>query len=223
MTLIQLLLIGLCAAAGLGALLVGNCLEALLIFMVPIGYYAITKWRKVRKARNEDFLKRKAESEAFWEKERELRAAHNKAYLDGRDREDERRNQYRQYQQNQMSMMHQNAMAQAAAQRQAAMNRPNPFGYMDPRQTYGSDLADNIVNLWAINSMLNQPSAVHAATASPAGPAIVDAPKEPVTTDPIQFHSFVNSSLESSSSSSSYSSDTSSDSFGGSDTSSDSF
>jgi len=221
MTLIQLLLTGVCAAAGLGALLVGNCLEALLIWMVPIGYFAVTKWRTSRKQRNEEFLKRKAESDAFWEKERELRAAHNKAHLDARDREDARRNQYRQYQQQQMDMMHQNAMQQAAAQRQAAMqSQANPFGYMDPRQTYGSDLADNIVNLWAVQSMLNQPTGVHASTISPSGPPITDAPTSSRVDAPAPASSYFN---DSSSSSSSYSSDTSSDSFGGSDTSSDSF
>ena len=126
--------------------------------------------------------------------------------------------QHRVAQLQQMNMMHQNASQASAAQQQAAMQ--SRVGWSDPRSQYGSDLADNIINLWAINSMLNQPTGVHASTISPSGPPVTDTP--PSRVDPIQFHSFVNSGAESTSSSS-YSSDTSSDSFGGSDTSSDSF
>jgi hypothetical protein len=214
MNLIQLLLTGVCAAIGLGALLVGNCLETLLIWMMPIGYFAVTKWRASRKQRNEEFLKRKAESDAFWEKERELRAAKNKAHLDSRDREDARRNQYRQYQQQQMDMMHQNAIQQAAAQRQAAMGNTV---WTDPRASYGSDLADNIVNLWAINSMMQSGTGVTRThyDENTNSVKVQHVPTEQVYRSP--------DPEPSSSSSSSYSSDTSSDSYGGSDTSSDSF
>jgi len=218
MNLIQLLLTGVCAAAGIGALMVGNCLEALLIWMMPIGYFAVTKWRKVREQRIAEMKKRQEESDRFWDKERELRMA-GRVAKDQQEMEQRRLyEQHRAAQMQQMNMMHQNASQAAAAQQQAAMQARQ--GWTDPRASYGSDLADNIINLWAINSMLNQPTGMHASTISASGPAITDTP--PSRVDPIQFHSFVNSGAESTSSSS-YSSDTSSDSFGGSDTSSDSF
>ena len=228
MKLIELLLTALCAAAGIGALSVGNYLEATVICMLPIGYFAVTKARAMRK-------KRREELEEFWKKEQYTfdRWHAQKAVpkeQTAHDRYAERQKQaydrHRAMQRQQMDMMHQNstqAAANALAQQQAAQQSAR-FGWSDPRAQYGNDLADNIINLWAINSMMNQPSAVHAATASPSGPPVTDTP--PSRVDPIQFHSFVNSGSEStssSSSSSSYSSDTSSDSFGGSDTSSDSF
>jgi hypothetical protein len=213
MTLIQLVLTGTCLAAGLGAVMVGNFLEALLLWMMPVGYFAFIRIRAAREQRNAEMKKQQEESDRFWAKERELRRAeHTKSSAEIYER-------HRAAQMQQMNMMHQNASQASAAQQQAAMHARQ--GWTDPRASYGSDLADNIINLWAINSMMNQSSGVHASTISPSGPAVTDTP--PSRVDPIQFHSFVNSGSESSSSSSSYSSDTSSDSFGGSDTSSDSF
>lgn len=219
MRLIELTITAFCVILGFGALFVGNFVEGTILWLLPLGYFAVTKARAMRK-------KRKEELEEFWKKEQYTfdRWHAQKAVpkeQTAHDRYAERQKQaydrHRAMQRQQMDMMHQNSI-QNAAQQQAAMNRQ---GWTDPRASYGNDLADNIINLWAINSMLNQPSAVHAATVSPSGPPVTDTP--PSRVDPIQFHSFVNSGSESTSSSSSYSSDTSSDSFGGSDTSSDSF
>lgn len=211
MKLIELLLTAACAVAGIGALMAGNCLEALLLWLLPVGFFLFVRIRKARKEEADRRAKQQEESDKFWAKERELRTKSDADLY----------NRHRAAQMQQMNMMHQNASQVSAAQQQAAMQSRQ--GWTDPRASYGSDLADNIVNLWAINSMLNQPSGVHASTISPSGPPITDTP--PSRVDPIQFHSFVNSgpSEPSSSSSSSYSSDTSSDSYGGSDTSSDSF
>lgn len=219
MTLIELLIVGCIAGIASAAVIAGNCLEAFLICLLPIGYYVIRKAVNMRKERED--LKRKDEEYAFdrWQAQKRVdREMRSKIESEVYDR-------HRAAQLQQMNMMHQNATQAAAAQQQAAMNARVVGGqsWTDPRASYGSDLADNIINLWAINSMMNQSSAAHASTALQGGSAIVDRPlQEPVKTDPVQFHSFVNSSSESTSSSS-YSSDTSSDSFGGSDTSSDSF
>jgi len=212
MNLIQLVLTGTCLAAGLGAVMVGNFLEALLLWLLPVGYFAFTRFRKIREQRNAERIKQQQESDAFWAKERELRKAeHTKSSAEIYER-------HRAAQMQQMNMMHQNASQASAAQQQAAMQ--SRVGWTDPRASYGSDLADNIINLWAINSMLNQPTGVHASTISASGPAITDAPTSSRVDAPAPASSYFN---DSSSSSSSYSSDTSSDSFGGSDTSSDSF
>ncbi len=229
MRLIELTITAFCVILGFGALFVGNFVEGTILWLLPLGYFAVTKARAMRAQRKAEQAKRQEEADRFWAKERELRKKPQEEYTFDRwnavtSREQQEMEQRRLFEQHrasqlqQMNMMHQNSTQAAAAQQQAAMNRQ---GWTDPRASYGNDLADNIINLWAINSMLNQPSAVHAATVSPSGPAVTDTP--PSRVDPIQFHSFVNSGSESTSSSSSYSSDTSSDSFGGSDTSSDSF
>jgi uncharacterized membrane protein len=209
MRLIELTITAFCVILGFGALFVGNFVEGTILWLLPLGYFAVTKARAMRAQRKAELEKIRQEAEEYSRKRRAMDEAESEQY-----------HRHRAMQLQQMNMMHQNSI-QNAAQQQAAMNRQ---GWSDPRASYGNDLADNIINLWAINSMLNQPSAVHAATVSPSGPAVTDTP--PSRVDPIQFHSFVNSGSEStssSSSSSSYSSDTSSDSFGGSDTSSDSF
>jgi len=187
---------------------------------LPLGYFAVTKARAMRAQRKAEQAKRQEEADKFWAKERELRMQSKEQTAHDRyaERQKQAYDRHRAAQLQQMNMMHQNASQAAAAQQQAAMQ--SRVGWTDPRASYGSDLADNIINLWAINSMMNQPTGVHASTISPSGPPVTDTP--PSRVDPIQFHSFVNSGAESTSSSS-YSSDTSSDSFGGSDTSSDSF
>lgn len=209
MTLIELLLIGLCAAVGLGALLAENCLEALVIWLLPIGYYAIRRALKMREQRKAEQAKRQEESDRFWANERERKA---------RDKQDQQDayNRHRAAQLQHMAMMHQNATRTAAAQQQAAMNN-RVGGWPDPRASYGSDLADNIVNLWAINSMLQSGTGATRTSydENTSSVKVQHVPTEQVYRSP--------DPEPSSYSSSSYSSDTSSDSFGGSDTSSDSF
>lgn len=221
MTLIELFLIGLCAAVGLGALLAENCLEALVIWLLPIGYYAVRRALKMREQRNAEQAKRQEESDRFWAKERELRTkssdpAEQTAHDRYRARQQAAYDRHRAAQLQQMNMMHQNATQTAAAQQQAAMNA-RVGGWPDPRTSYGSDLADNIVNLWAINSMLQSGTGVTRTSydENTSSVKVQHVPTEQVYRSP--------DPEPSSSSSSSYSSDTSSDSFGGSDTSSDSF
>lgn len=208
MKLIELLLTAVCAVAGIGALMAGNCLEALLLWLLPVGFFLFVRIRKARKEEADRRAKQQEESDKFWAKERELRTKSDADLY----------NRHRAAQLQQMNMMHQNASQVSAAQQQAAMQSRQ--GWADPRASYGSDLADNIVNLWAINSMLNQPSGVHASTVSQGGPAVTDTPRQAAVE---KYLSSVQVEDSSSSSSSSYSSDTSSDSYGGSDTSSDSF
>jgi hypothetical protein len=214
MTLIQLVLTGTCLAAGLGAVMVGNFLEALLLWLLPVGYFAFTRFRKIREQRNAERIKQQQESDAFWAKERELRKAeHTKSSAEIYER-------HRAAQMQQMNMMHQNASQASAAQQMAAMQ--SRVGWTDPRASYGSDLADNIINLWAVQSMMSQPTGFHASGLNVTKTSY-DHNTDTVKVENIPVEQIYRSPEPSSSSSSSYSSDTSSDSFGGSDTSSDSF
>jgi hypothetical protein len=80
MKLIELLLTALCAAVGIGALSVGNYLEATVICMLPIGYFAVTKARAIRAQRKAEQAKRQEEADRFWAKERELRKKPQEEY-----------------------------------------------------------------------------------------------------------------------------------------------
>ena len=209
MTLIELLILGVIAGIATAALLAGNCLEALLIFLLPIGFYAIRKGLELRKERKQ---KRQAQEEATQKYYADVRKRHesdSELY-----HKQQAYNRHRAAQLQQMNMMHQNATQAAAAQQQAAMNARQ--GWADPRASYGSDLADNIINLWAINSMMQSGTGVTRThyDENTDSVKVQHVPTEQVYRSP---------DPEPTSSSSSYSSDTSSDSFGGSDTSSDSF
>jgi ribosomal protein L29 len=205
MKLIELLLTAACAVAGIGALMAGNCLEALLLWLLPIGFFLFVRIRKARKEEADRRAKQQEESDKFWAKERELRTKSDADLY----------NRHRAAQMQQMNMMHQNASQVSAAQQQAAMQSRQ--GWTDPRASYGSDLADNIVNLWAINSMVQSGTGVTRThyDENTNSVKVQHVPTEQVYRSP--------DPEPSSSSSSSYSSDTSSDSYGGSDTSSDSF
>ena len=233
MRLIELAITAFCAILGFGALFVGNYIEGILLWILPVGYFLFVRIRKARREEADRRAKQQEESDKFWAKERELRTKvaaplpETHEYVTDRwhaqkkkAADQEAYDRHRAAQMQQMNMMHQNASQVSAAQQQAAMQSRQ--GWTDPRASYGSDLADNIINLWALNSMMNQPSGVHASTISPSGPPITDAPTSSRVDAPT-VSSYFNDSSSSSSSSSSYSSDTSSDSFGGSDTSSDSF
>lgn len=205
MTLIELLVIGCITGVASAAVMAGNWLEALLIFLLPVAFYAIRSWLDRREQRNAERAKQQEESDKFWAKERELRTKSDADLY----------NRHRAAQLQQMNMMHQNASQISAAQQQAAMQ--SRTGWTDPRASYGSDLADNIVNLWAINSMMQSGTGVTRThyDENTNSVKVQHVPTEQVYRSP--------DPEPSSSSSSSYSSDTSSDSYGGSDTSSDSF
>ena len=222
MTLIELLILGGIAGIATAAVLAGNYAEALLIFLLPVAFYAVRKAMALREQRKAEQAKRQEEADKFWAKERERRIKAEKPLPDTHEyvsdrwhaQEKQAYDRHRAAQLQQMNMMHQNATQAAAAQQQAAMQARQ--GWADPRASYGSDLADNIVNLWAINSMMQQGTGVTRThyDENTDSVKVQHVPTEQVYRSP---------DPEPTSSSSSYSSDTSSDSFGGSDTSSDSF
>lgn len=235
MKLIVLIAGALSMGLGACAVVVGDPLVGSLLFIAPLVWWGATMVWSKRKKRNQEFAGRLADAQEFERMFKEKRKAEAEAEYNQALLRDKHTAIYREeMQRQQMQML---AAQQAAREQRAAMAQQRPsgmsYGFSDPRASFSSQAQQrssdsglsDLVNAAAIYSMLNQPSTVHATTASPSGPAITDT--LPSRVDPIQFHSFVNSGpsepSSSSSSSSSYSSDTSSDSFGGSDTSSDSF
>lgn len=214
---------------GLGAcaVVVGDPLVGSLLFIAPLACWAFVLIRDRRRKDNEAFAARLAEAQKQHDEYVKTRRADAEAeYARAVARSQHAQLSQLDAQRQQMQMF---AAQQAAREQRAAMARQGPprsgmsYGFSDPRasfssqaqQRYSDSGLSDLVNAAAIYSMLNQPSTVHAATASPGGPAITDTPRY----EPPSY----SSEPSSSSSSSSYSSDTSSDSFGGSDTSSDSF
>ena len=229
MKLIVLIAGALSMGLGACAVVVGDPLVGSLLFLAPLVWWGATMVWSKRKKRNEEFAGRLADAQEFERMFKEKRKAEAEAEYNQALLRDKHTAIYREEMQRQQMQMF--AAQQAAREQRAAMARQGPprsgmsYGFSDPRasfssqsqQRYSDSGLSDLVNAAAIYSMLNQPSTVHAATASPSGPAIVDVPSTTWTP------SSSDSSSSSSYSSSSSSSDTSSDSFGGSDTSSDSF
>lgn len=227
MKLIVLIAGALSMGLGACAVVVGDPLVGSLLFIAPLVWWGATMVWSKRKKRNEEFAGRLADAQEFERMFKEKRKAEAEAEYNQALLRDKHTAIYREeMQRQQMQML---AAQQAAREQRAAMAQQRPsgmsYGFSDPRASFSSQAQQrssdsglsDLVNAAAIYSMLNQPSPVHAATASPGGPAIVDVPSTtwtPSSSDPSSSSSY---------SSSSSSSDTSSDSFGGSDTSSDSF
>lgn len=215
MTLIALL--GTLAAMSIGAtaVVMGDPLVGMLIFLLPIGYWLVVLIRGQRAKQDKAWAARLKQHEEEYEKMKEAHRVRAQA-----EYERATRNRIPTPSAAQQQQAHR-AFAQwdhaRAAQRQSVYNG---YGFLDPRSTYAAQQSQNnilsdtanalaLYNLMSDSQSRNQPEPQRWPAPTP----------ERVTEVPSAGWS----SNDTTSSSSSSSSDTSSDSFGGSDTSSDSF
>ena len=218
MTLIALLGTIAVMAIGASAAVMGDALAGIILFLLPIGYWAIVLIRGQRKKIDEAFAARLRQHEEDYEKMKEAHRVRAEA-------------EYARAVRN--SAQQQANMARANYDRQRALaaqqqSQYNGFGFLDPRAAFNaqqpqSNFLSDTVNALMMQQMMNSGTVVTKSHYDHDTDTMVTKviPTESVYREPDPEPQRSYSSDTSSSSSSS--SDTSSDSFGGSDTSSDSF